>query len=263
MNLEKAISHLIEKVERRFHGKFRGFVVDNVDPERLGRLKVTVPSVLGNEVVTGWAMPCVPYGGEANQGFFFIPDIGAGVWVEFEEGDLEFPIWVGTFWSKPNGESEVPKPSNSDGQDQESVQDPPTRKIIKTSKGNSIEMEDKDNEEVFIIKYSDGTNMNMVTMDKDGIMIVDTNENKILLKPEGTTIEDVNQNVMTMDSSGTVIEDKNQNKIEMTAAAINIFPATQCNLGNGAVNLVNNLPACLFSGAPHALDAKGHAKLLK
>jgi len=246
MNLEKMVATLVQKVEHRFYGKYRGLVVDNVDPEQLGRLKVQVPSLLGTEVVTGWAMPCVPYGGEVNQGFFFIPDIGAGVWVEFEEGDLEFPIWTGTFWSKPGGDSEVPKPSNPDGSEQGSVQDPPTRKIIKTSKGNSIEMEDKDNEEVFIIKYSDGSKTNVVTMDKDGIVIVDANNNTITMKPEGTTIEDLNQNT-----------------IEMTATAINIFPASQCNLGNAAVNMVNNFPACLFSGAPHALDAKGHAKFLK
>ena len=263
MNLEKIVATLVQKVEHHFYGKYRGFVVDNIDPEQLGRLKIQVPSVLGTEVVTGWAMPCVPYGGAANQGFFFIPDIGAGVWVEFEEGDLEFPIWTGTFWSKPGGESEVPIPNNSDGTEQGNVQDPPTRKIIKTSKGNSIEMDDKDGDEVFIIKFSNGSEFDQVTMDKNGIVIVDANANTVTMDDRGMTIEDMNQNKMTMDSSGTVIEDANQNKIEMTPAAINIFPNTQCNLGSAAVNMVNNLPACLFSGAPHALDAKGHAKILK
>ena len=105
MELEHVIARLAHEVERRYYGKYRAFVVDNADPEQLGRLKLTVPSVLGDEVVTGWAMPCVPYGGAENQGMLFVPDIDAGVWVEFEEGDLEFPIWVGTFWSKPGGDS--------------------------------------------------------------------------------------------------------------------------------------------------------------
>ena len=100
MDLEKVVADLVQQIEHRFYGKYRGLVVDNADPERLGRLKVKVPGVLGEEVVTGWAMPCLPYGGEADQGFLFIPEVGAGVWVEFEQGDLEFPIWVGTFWSK-------------------------------------------------------------------------------------------------------------------------------------------------------------------
>ena len=130
MNLERIVADLVQKIEHRFYGKYRSFVVDNADPEQLGRLKLKVPSVLGNDVVTGWAMPCVPYGGDANQGLLFIPEVDAGVWVEFEEGDLEFPIWVGTFWSKPEGDSELPKPNEADGTEQGSVQDPPTRKFI-------------------------------------------------------------------------------------------------------------------------------------
>ena len=110
MELERIVADLIEKIERRFYGKYRGFVVDNQDPAKLGRLKVKVPSVLGNDVATGWAMPCAPYGGAADQGFLFIPEVGAGVWTEFEEGDLEFPIWTGTFWSQPDSGSELPKP---------------------------------------------------------------------------------------------------------------------------------------------------------
>lgn len=111
--LEKVVANLVQRVERRFYGKYRGFVVDNADSEQLGRLKLQVPSVLGEEVVTGWALPCLPYGGGANQGFLFIPEVGAGVWVEFEEGDLEFPIWVGTFWSKPPGRASCPNPTAS------------------------------------------------------------------------------------------------------------------------------------------------------
>ena len=101
MTLERVVADLVRKIENRFYGKYRALVVDNEDPESLGRLKLQVPSVLGDEVVTGWATPCVPYGGAANQGWLTIPDVGAGVWIEFEEGDLEFPIWVGTYWSAP------------------------------------------------------------------------------------------------------------------------------------------------------------------
>ena len=91
MTLERVVARLAERVEQRYYGKYRGFVVDNKDPAQLGRLRLRVPSVLGTDVVTGWASACVPFGGAADQGFLFIPDPGAGVWVEFEEGDLEFP----------------------------------------------------------------------------------------------------------------------------------------------------------------------------
>ena len=266
------LARLVEKIEGRFYGKYRAVVVDTSDPENRGRLRLRIPSVLGQDVVSGWALPCLPYGGMADQGFFFVPEVDATVWVEFEAGNLDYPIWVGTFWGKPGGASEVPKPADE--------QSPPTRKIIRTVKGSSIEIEDKDDEEVFIIKFSDGDHEDTVTMNKDGILVEDANENKITLDSHGIKVEDTNANKITLDdggaafedkngnkidmtSNGIVVQDSNQNKIEMTPAAINIFPNVACNLGSAAVNMVNNLPACLFSGAPHAMDAKGHAKVLK
>jgi len=249
------LARLVEKIEGRFYGKYRAVVVDNSDPENRGRLRLRIPSVLGADVVSGWALPCLPYGGMPDQGFFFIPEVDATVWVEFEAGNLDYPVWVGTFWGKPGGASDVPKPADD--------QSPPTRKIIRTVKGSSIEIEDKDDEEVLIIQYNDGQNKNTVTMNKDGLVVEDANSNKITLDSDGMKVEDTNSNKITTDQSGIVIEDKNQNKIEMTASAINIFPNVACNLGNAAVNMVNNLPACLFTGAPHAIDAKGHAKVLK
>lgn len=185
MNSEKAVANLAQRVEHRFYGKYRGLVVDNDDPERLGRLTLRVPSVLGFDVVTGWAMPCVPYGGDRNQGFLCIPEPGAGVWVEFEEGDLEFPIWVGTFWSKPGGNSELPKPNNADGSEQESVQSPPTRKIIKTRKGHTIQLEDADGEEHVII--CDGEEENRIVFSKSGVSIVNK-DNAITMTDQGITV---------------------------------------------------------------------------
>ncbi|MDH3974183.1 MAG: phage baseplate assembly protein V [Deltaproteobacteria bacterium] len=206
-SIEKVVANLVQKVERRFYGKYRGFVVDNADPEQLGRLKVKVPSVLGNDVVTGWAMPCTPYGGDAGQGFLCIPEVDAGLWVEFEEGDLEFPIWVGTFWSKPDGESELPKPNDADGAEQDSVQDPPTRKIIKTKKGHTIQFEDADGDEmVTIIQNIDESKHNVITMNKDGIKITDSTDNCIEMKEDAFNI--TSKVAFTIDASGQAVEIK-------------------------------------------------------
>jgi len=79
-----------------FYGKYRGTVVNNVDPEQRGRIQAIVPAV-SNVVPTSWAMPCVPMAGK-QQGVFMVPQLGAGVWIEFEEGDPDKPIWVGGFW---------------------------------------------------------------------------------------------------------------------------------------------------------------------
>lgn len=79
-----------------FYGKYRGTVVGNVDPELVGRVQVQVPDV-GGSMPLSWAMPCLPVGGP-NMGIFAVPSVGAGVWVEFERGDPDYPIWSGVFW---------------------------------------------------------------------------------------------------------------------------------------------------------------------
>jgi len=204
--LERIVAGLVEKVERRFYGKYRGIVVSNEDPAKLGRLQLKVPSVLGEEVVTGWATPCAPYGGAADQGFLFVPDEKAGVWVEFEEGDLEFPIWVGTYWTRPGSNSQLPKPQEADGAEAGEVQQPPTRKIIKTRKGHTIQFEDKDSEE--LVTIVEAVNGNVITMNKDGIKITDANGHEIVLDSSGITVTDGKNsgNAITLASDGVVVK---------------------------------------------------------
>ena len=79
-----------------FFGKYRGTVINNVDPMQMGRLMVQVPDV-SNVLPSTWAMPCLPFAG-IQSGMYAIPAIGAGVWVEFEQGNSDYPIWVGCFW---------------------------------------------------------------------------------------------------------------------------------------------------------------------
>jgi len=81
---------------KKFFGKYRGTVVNNVDPMQIGRIQAMVPDV-SNVMLSSWAMPCVPVAG-INMGVFTLPLIGSGVWVEFEQGDPDFPIWVGGYW---------------------------------------------------------------------------------------------------------------------------------------------------------------------
>ena len=90
-----------------YYGKYRGTVVNNIDPLQIGRIQAIVPDVSGL-IPTSWAMPCVPVAG-ANMGVFTVPPIGAGVWIEFERGDPDYPIWVGGYWGSA---AETPKMSN-------------------------------------------------------------------------------------------------------------------------------------------------------
>jgi uncharacterized protein involved in type VI secretion and phage assembly len=97
--------------DEKFFGKYRGKVTNTKDELKLGRIQVEVPSLLG-EGKRSWAMPCTPYAG-ADIGFFTVPPVGSNIWVEFEAGDLDRPIWSGCFWS----EGELPEYAQVDEQD--------------------------------------------------------------------------------------------------------------------------------------------------
>jgi hypothetical protein len=92
---DELLQDLLEFVRNRYFGKYRGVVVD-VDAATM-RVKASVPSVLGG-VTSGWAAPCVPYAGP-QVGFMMLPDVGSGVWIEFEGGDVSFPVWTGCYWN--------------------------------------------------------------------------------------------------------------------------------------------------------------------
>lgn len=85
-----------QETSTRYYGKYRGTVINNIDPEQRGRIMAMVPDVLGF-TPSSWAMPCVPLAGK-QEGTFMVPQVGAGVWIEFEQGDPDYPIWVGGFW---------------------------------------------------------------------------------------------------------------------------------------------------------------------
>jgi uncharacterized protein involved in type VI secretion and phage assembly len=105
-----------------FYGKYRGLVTSRNDPLLLGRIQARVPDLLSEEP-TGWAMPCMPFA------FFPIPPEGAGVWIEFEHGDPDFPIWSGCWWgSRP----EVPTQAAA----------PPATLVLQTTGGSSLLIDD-------------------------------------------------------------------------------------------------------------------------
>jgi hypothetical protein len=102
MSFEENVARVIERQTDRFYGKYRGLVAINVDPLGQGRLKAIVPEVLG-VVPSSWALPCTPYAGTL-AGLFTVPMVGAGVWIEFEAGDVSRPVWSGCWW----GSAQVP-----------------------------------------------------------------------------------------------------------------------------------------------------------
>jgi uncharacterized protein involved in type VI secretion and phage assembly len=80
----------------KFYGKYRGTVLNNIDPQGIGRIMAAVPAV-SLLLPTSWCMPCYPVAGKL-MGISYLPQIGSGVWIEFEGGDPDYPIWTGCFW---------------------------------------------------------------------------------------------------------------------------------------------------------------------
>jgi hypothetical protein len=108
---------------RVFPGLYAGSVKDVDDPEKLGRIKVRVPSVYGSgsSELDAWARPCFA------SGHFFVPDVGDHVWIAFENADPSFPVWLGEWY--PAGAL----PAKTDVT-------PPTTRVVEDATGNRIEL---------------------------------------------------------------------------------------------------------------------------
>jgi len=164
---EAASRPAAEPIARHF-GKYRGLVTDNQDPSSLGRIRARVPEVLGG-VETGWALPCVPFAGD-NIGMFTVPPASAGVWIEFEAGDVSRPIWSGCWW----GDGQIP--------DQVAVE----VKVIKTESGHTITLDDTDGSAKVEIVDADG---GKVVLDQSGIEISKGGK-KVVLSQSSVSIND-------------------------------------------------------------------------
>src|SRR5262249_24309551 len=132
------------EMREQYYGKYRGSVVDNADPLKKGRLRVNVPAVLGGTAV--WALPCVPYAG-SSMGFYALPEVGVGVWIEFEAGDVSYPIWTGCFWN----DNDIPQ-ADSD----------PKIKFFKTNKF-TLRIDDGNGE--IIIENDSGSQIKLTAQD--------------------------------------------------------------------------------------------------
>lgn len=141
-------------MSNNFYGKYRGTVSDIQDPLMIGRVRAKVPDVLG-DLESGWAMPCAPFGG-SGMGFFALPKVGAGVWIEFEHGDPDYPIWAGCWFG-----SVADMPSD--------LLAPPYKKVlVMTEGGHSIVLDDTPGIGGITLKTSGGQK---IVMNATGIEI--------------------------------------------------------------------------------------------
>ncbi len=204
-----ALEQTVQQAKNKFYGKYRAFVVNNQDPEHRGRVQVIVPSVFGKQE-SFWCLPCLPFGGLDDQGFFMVPEVDAQVWVEFEEGNTDMPIWTGVFW-----QPQRPVPD-------EAKKASPTTRIIKTPSGHVLQFDDDTDAERVILKHTIGSELSID--EKGTTVLADQNGGKLTLDAEANsvTLEDGNGNKMVMSGSTTTVSDGNGNEIEMSAAGINV-----------------------------------------
>ena len=189
--IEDLLSQLVDKLDSTYYGKYRGYVHDVNDPDGRGRIRAIVPRLLGAETPTGWALPCAPYAGP-DQGLYTVPDVGAGVWIEFEEGDLHRPIWAGQWWGAPQ-EDEIGQPDSTaptgaprpaaavagerwpetPQHDYPRESPTPRVRIWKSSTGHHIVMDDRPESERLEIHDSRG---NRIILSPDGMDRIMSNE---------------------------------------------------------------------------------------
>jgi phage baseplate assembly protein gpV len=162
---DRALEDLLERLRTRFYGKYRGIVSDT-DASTM-RIKAIVPAVLG-ETSTGWCLPCVPYAGSGT-GFAFLPEVGSGVWIEFEGGDVSYPIWVGGYWR----EGEFPADATDDV------------RVIVTSAPHKVEFDDSQGS----ITISD-PNGNTITLDSSGITLANGGSISVVVSSSSVSVND-------------------------------------------------------------------------
>lgn len=211
---DRRLDQLTEKVDQRYYGKHRGTVTQNADPDGRGRLRLHVPSVLGS-AETGWAEPCVPMGGLAGQGMWFLPEVGAHVWVEFEEGLIDRPLWVGTHW--PAG---LRGPTEADGESEAST--PPSVRMLQTPSGHRIVLDDTADAERVRVQHRSGAHFELAA---DGACTFATGVGPaMVLRTKDTTVEltDGGGTAIAFDASGLMLQDANGNRIVLGASGVTI-----------------------------------------
>jgi hypothetical protein len=231
----------------KYYGKYSGEVTDNQDDSKTGLIKVKMPTVFDDPNTEIPARPCLPYG------HFFVPAVGAKVWIEFEAGNLGYAIWVGVWY--PSG-----KPP------QEAALNPPDNRVIQTASGHTIELMDKNGEEKITIKHKGNA---FLTLDKNGsITIANSQGSNIYLnaKDGQTTVTDQHGHLLTMTDEGVTMTNKDGTLVQLkddtaTIMAKNIALAgTSVALGAGAAQ--PTILGTTFSAGWNAFAIHTHATAL-
>lgn len=172
----------------KFYGKYRGVVTDITDPLSMGRIRAKVPDILGS-LETGWALPCLPFAG-AGMGFFALPKVGSFVWMEFEQGDIDYPIWSGCFFGSPKD-----LPTSALGL-------PGKKVLLQTAGGSSLVIDD--------------------TPGTGGVTVQTASGDKLVISAQGITLQTAAGQKLVLGPMGVEVNNSQGGSIKMTGPKVAI-----------------------------------------
>lgn len=178
MNRSESSSNSTYSSIEPFFGKYEGVVTDTEDPLTVGRLRARVPEVFGEEVETGWALPCAPFGGGKDRGMLMTPEVGDTVWIEFAAGDISRPIWSGVFWGAPEsagGQDDLGEESGSEVPTSEGDPAGPGLQVIRSRAGHRLTLDDEGE----IVILANGGDKAEIRLTKQGEVIIKAEKIKL------------------------------------------------------------------------------------
>lgn len=232
----------------RYYGKYSGEVTDPSDPEKLGRIKVSVPSVFPPDVEV-WARPCFA------SGHFFLPPAQAKVWVEFEAGNTSYPLWVGTWY--PQGQL----PPDADGPY-------PTARVVHTPSGHVIELSDEDGKEKVVIRHKLDS---FVSIDEKGSILAANQKGSYLyLNADKAEVSVTSEqgHMVTLGSGGVTVVHSGGSRVEIVDGKVKLtgtssvqIVAQDVSIAGGSLALGGSAqdPAVLGNGLMAMYNSHTHA----
>lgn len=163
--LDRLMNHGLEAF-RLYYGSYRSEVLENADANNQGRIRVRVHELGDTGRTSRIAYPKIGFGGNGH-GLKSSPVVGDWVWVEFEGGRIDCPVWVGGVWPKDG----IP----------EALRDPKSHGWI-TPRGHQILLDERDGEEFIRVKHRAGS---LIEFDKDGNILISNANGKLVYTGAG------------------------------------------------------------------------------
>lgn len=232
---DNLVNHGLEYF-RRYYGFYRGTCVDVEDPEEQGRILVRVPVVTWGNTNPMWAWPIMPWGGR-DSGMFVVPDVDDPVYVVFENGDANRPMYLGGYWPKVDGSDNYAEGLGA------YTSGKPTKRIFKTKAGHELSFEDDpENLSTKLVWHDpDGDKYSFLAFTKEGNVQFANHkgcfmELRAIDDDELVMIMDKTGNLFSMDKDGIKMADQEGNVVSTGQSGVQVLSGSTVALNAPAIN---------------------------